>query len=100
MTATLAGRYRRKWRGRKQEQKMSSEEPEAGTLERHYRVTLDFRLLVREITPELCRESFFFNEEKYSADDPDFREMVGRQRRLYALLRKDRRVLERYCSRC
>ena len=75
---------------------MSSDEPEVGTLERHYRVTLDFRLLAREITPELCRESFFFNEDKYRADDPDFREMVERQRRLYALLRKNRQVLERY----
>ena len=31
--------------------------PEAGTLERHYRVTLDFRLLVRAITPEVCGEA-------------------------------------------
>jgi hypothetical protein len=81
---------------KKQEGKGSSDESEVGTLERHYRVTLDFRLLAREITPELCRESFFFKEEKYKADDPDSLEVVGRQRRLYALLRKNRRVFERY----
>jgi hypothetical protein len=75
---------------------VSSDEPEAGTLERHYRVTLDFRLLIREVTPELCRESFFFNEEQYGTGGADFKEIVGRQRRLYALLRKNRRVFERY----
>lgn len=81
---------------KKQEGKGGSDEPEVGTLERHYRVTLDFRLLAREITPELCRESFFFNDEKYEAGGTDFQEIVERQRRLYALLRKNRRVLERY----
>jgi len=81
---------------KKQEDEVSSDESEVGTLERHYRVTLDFRLLAREITPELCRESFFFNDESASARGPDFREMVERQRRLYALLRKNRQVLEQY----
>lgn len=65
-------------------------------LERHYRVTLDFRLLVSEITPELCRESFFFNDGIGSSDEPHLGENVERQRRLYRLLRDDEPVLERY----
>jgi hypothetical protein len=68
--------------------------PSAGTLERHYRVTLDFRLLAGEITPELCRESFFFNDG--SGDEPHLGENVERQRRLYKLLWDDSGVLERY----
>jgi hypothetical protein len=42
----------------------SSCEPDEETLERHYRVTLNFRLLVRAIRLEFCRESF------YNADSP------------------------------
>jgi len=75
---------------------MSSGEPDSETLERHYRVTLDFRVLVRAITPEVCRESFFFNEESASAGEPHTRDNVERQRRLYELLRNNRPVLERY----
>jgi hypothetical protein len=71
---------------------MSSDEPEVGTLERHYRVTLDFRLLAREITPEVCRESFFFSDESDSAGEPNFQENIERQRRLYQLLRSDRQA--------
>jgi hypothetical protein len=71
-------------------------EPDAGTLERHYRVTLDFRLLVRAITPEVCRESFFFNDGSPSAGEPYFRENIERQRRLYALLLSNRPALEEY----
>ena len=67
-----------------------------GTIERHYRVTLDFRVLAREITPEVCRESFFFNDENASAGKPHFRENIERQRRLYRLLRDNRQVLEQY----
>lgn len=67
-----------------------------GTLERHYRVTLDFRLLAGEITPELCRESFFFSDGGERIDESDFEENVERQRRLYRLLRDDTSVLERY----
>lgn len=66
------------------------------TLERHYRVTLDFRVLVREITPEVCRESFFFNDENASAGEPHFRENIERQRRLYRLLRGNRQAPEQY----
>jgi hypothetical protein len=75
---------------------MSGGEPDAGTLERHYRVTLDFRLLAGEITSELCRESFFFNDGIGSSDEPHVGENVERQRRLYSLLRADSSVLEQY----
>ena len=74
----------------------SGGEPDVENLERHYRVTLDFRLLLRPLTPEVCRESPFFKEENASADEPDLRESVERQRRLLALLRNNERVLERY----
>lgn len=70
--------------------------PEAVTLERHYRVTLDFRLLVRAITPEVCGESFFFHDESPSAGGPHFRENVERQKRLYELLLGNRPALEAY----
>lgn len=70
--------------------------PDAGALERHYRVTLDFRLLAREITPEVCQESFFFNSKSESAGEPHFQENVERQRRLYQLLLGNRPVLEEY----
>jgi hypothetical protein len=36
----------------------SGGESDAESLERHYRVTLDFRLRLRPITPEVRRESF------------------------------------------
>jgi hypothetical protein len=68
----------------------------SGTLERHYRVTLDFRLLAGGITPELCRESFFFSNEGGRIDESHLEENVERQRRLYSLLRADSGVLERY----
>lgn len=74
----------------------SSDETDVETLERHYRVTLDFRLLLRPLTPEVCRESFFFNDGSASAGEPHFRENIERQRRLYKLLRGDRETLERY----
>jgi hypothetical protein len=75
---------------------MSSGEAGAETLERHYRVTLDFRLLLRPITAEACRESYFFNERSASDGEPSFRESVERQRRLYRLLRGDPETLEKY----
>lgn len=75
---------------------MSDGEPDVESLERHYRVTLDFRLRLRPLTPEVCRESFFFKGENASADEPHLRESVERQRRLLALLLKDERALERY----
>jgi hypothetical protein len=71
-------------------------EPDADTLERHYRVTLDFRLLVGESTPELCQESFFFSDESEHGGEPHLSENVERQRRLYRLLRDEGPVLERY----
>lgn len=75
---------------------MSNGESDIETLERHYRVTLDFRLLLRPITPEVCQESFFFNDSSASVGEPHFRENIERQRRLYRLLRNDGAVLERY----
>lgn len=71
-------------------------ESDAGTLERHYRVTLDLRLLVRAIMPEVCQESFFFNDKSVSAGEPYFQENIERQRRLYALLLSNRPALEEY----
>jgi sulfur relay (sulfurtransferase) DsrC/TusE family protein len=35
---------------------MNRDEHETETLELHYRVTLDFRMLVKAITPEVCVE--------------------------------------------
>lgn len=75
---------------------MSSGEADIETLERYYRVTLDFRVLVRGLTPEVFRESFFFNERRAAGDDPDRRENIERQWRLYELLRNNQPVLEQY----
>jgi hypothetical protein len=75
---------------------MSSGESDIEALERHYRVTLDFRLLLRPLTPEVCQESFYFSDRSKSAGEPHFRENIERQRRLYRLLRNDRAVLEQY----
>jgi hypothetical protein len=75
---------------------MGDGEADTGTLERHYRVTLDFRLLAGEITPELCRESLFFSDKGERIDESDLEENVERHRRLYRLLRADSRVLEQY----
>ena len=75
---------------------MDSGEPDAEITERHYRVVLEFRVLVRGITPEVCRESFFFNGGNESAGEPDYLENVERQRRLYELLLRDRAALEQY----
>jgi hypothetical protein len=72
---------------------------EAETVEKHYRVVLDFRVLVREITPEVCQESFFFNDRCESAGEPYFQENIERQRRLYELLRGNREALEQYLLR-
>jgi hypothetical protein len=75
---------------------MSNGEHDVESLERHYRITLDFHLLLRPITPEVCQESFYFNDKSTSAGEPHFRENIERQRRLYMLLRNDQAVLERY----
>ena len=63
--------------------------------ERHYRITLDFRLHLRPFTPEPCRERFY-DRGSALAREPYSGEEVERQRRLYALLRKNKDVLERY----
>ncbi len=73
----------------------SGGEADMGSPERHYRITLDFRLLLRPFTPEPCRESFF-DRGSALAREPYSGEEIERQRRLYALLRKNKDVLERY----
>jgi hypothetical protein len=75
---------------------MSSGETDEETPERHYRVTLDFRLLIRPITSKVCRESVLFNDGSASAGESHFLEDIERQRRLYGLLRNDGAALERY----
>jgi hypothetical protein len=75
---------------------MSIEEHETETLEKHYRVTLDFKVLVRDITPEVCQESFFFNNESDSSGEPYYQEIIERQRRLYYLLRNNPSLLDQY----
>lgn len=60
---------------------MNHDESEPDTLEMHYRVTLDFRMLVRPITPEVCQASFFFNTQRPSAAEPDYQENVERSTR-------------------
>jgi hypothetical protein len=75
---------------------MDSVENETETLERHYRVILDFRMLIRDITPEVCQESLSFNDQCNSAGEPSFQEFIERQRRLYQLLRSNPSLLEQY----
>lgn len=74
----------------------SGGESDVESLERHYRVTLEFRLRLRPFTSEVCQEGFFFDDGSASAGEPDLRENVERQRRLYTLLRDNEQVLERY----
>ena len=74
----------------------SGGETDEETLERHYRITLDFRLLIRPFTPEVGREGFPFDDRDALAGEPYSHEKVERQRRLYALLLNDERALERY----
>lgn len=75
---------------------MSRDENDTETLELHYQVTLDFRMLVRDINAEVCQESFFFNDQDPSASEPHFQENIERQRRLYRLLRNNRPLLDQY----
>ena len=75
---------------------MNSDEHNRDTLERHYRVTLDFRMLVRDINYEVCQESLSFNDQCKSASEPSFQEFIERQRRLYQLLRNNHSLLEQY----
>jgi hypothetical protein len=75
---------------------MNRDEHETDRLEIHYRVTLDFRMLVRPITHDICQESFFFNDKSVSAGEPSFQENIERQRRLYQLLRDNWPLLEQY----
>jgi hypothetical protein len=72
------------------------EESETGTLEKHYQVTMDFKMLIRPITPEVCQESFFFSDKSASVDEPYFRENIERLKRLYKLLLNNQTVLEQY----
>jgi hypothetical protein len=75
---------------------MDQEEPHTDTLERYYRVTLDFRLLARPITPEVCQESLFFNAKVSTEEEPIFEENVERLRRLYKLLLNNPQALQQY----
>jgi hypothetical protein len=75
---------------------VNSDKHDIGTLDMHYRVILDFRILVRDITPEVCQESFFFNGKSLLAGEPDFQENIERQQRLYKLLRNNRELFEQY----
>lgn len=75
---------------------MDQEEPHTDTLERYYRVTMDFRLLARPITPEVCQESLFFNANVSPEEEPVYLENVERLRRLYKLLLDNPKVLEEF----
>jgi hypothetical protein len=75
---------------------MNSDEHEIETQELHYRVTLDFRMLIRPITPEVCQESLFFNAQCAPEEEPIFEENVERLRRLHKLLLNNQKVLEQY----
>lgn len=75
---------------------MNQEEPATDTLEKHYRVMLDFRMLVRPITQEVCQESFFFKAKDSPEEEPIYHENVERLRRLYKLLLDNPKVLEEY----
>ena len=75
---------------------MNSDESEPDTLEKHYRVTLDFKMLVRPITPEVCQESFFFNDNDKVKEEANFNEKIERQKRLYKLLRNNQSLLDQY----
>src|SRR5438874_12060992 len=75
---------------------MNQEEPETDALVKHYRLTLDFRVLARPITTEVCQESFFYDDKSSSEDDPYFRDNIKRLQRLYKLLLSNQAVLEQY----
>jgi hypothetical protein len=81
---------------------MNQEESKTDTLEKHYRVTLDFKMLIREITPEVCQESFYLGDkykgegEDEGEDEAELTERIDRQKRLYKLLREDKQAMEQY----
>jgi hypothetical protein len=75
---------------------MSQGEAETDALERYYRVTMDFRMLARPITPEVCQESLFFNAKVSPEEEPIYLENVERLRRLYKVLLDNPKVLEEY----
>jgi hypothetical protein len=75
---------------------VNSDEYDTEIQEIHYRVTMDFRMLIRPITPEVCQESFFFNGKGTEADEPDLQENIERLQRLYKLLLNNQKALEQY----
>ena len=75
---------------------MNSDEHDIETQELHYRVTMDFRMLIRPITPEVCEESLFFKVKCAPEEEPIFKENVERLRRLYKLLLNNQKALEQY----
>ena len=76
--------------------KKETKQTDAETIEKHYRLTMDFRLLVRPITSEVCKESFHYDEKTDTEDNPDYRERVEMARRLHRLLLSNRAILEEY----
>ncbi|HKC63538.1 MAG TPA: hypothetical protein VKB86_07865, partial [Pyrinomonadaceae bacterium] len=76
--------------------KKETKQTDAKTIEKHYRLTLDFRLLVRPITSEVCKESFHYDEKTDTEDNPDYQERVERSQRLHRLLLSNRAILEEY----
>lgn len=75
---------------------MNSDEHNTDTQELHYRVTMDFRMLIRPITPEVCEESLFFKVQCAPEEALTFEENVERLQRLYKLLRNNQKALEQY----
>lgn len=75
---------------------MNQGELDTDVLEKHYRVILDFRMLIRPITPEVCQESLFFKAQCTPEEEPIFEENLERLRRLYKLLLKNPQALEQY----
>src|SRR4051794_19420171 len=57
---------------------------------------MDFRMLIRPITPEVCQESFFFKSKDTPADEAALQENIERLRRLYKLLLNNQKALEQY----
>jgi hypothetical protein len=57
---------------------VNNDEHETETQELHYRVTMDFRMLIRPITPKVCQESFFFKAKGTPADETALQENIER----------------------
>ncbi|MCA1568295.1 MAG: hypothetical protein LC803_22150 [Acidobacteria bacterium] len=69
---------------------MSSSEPDTITVEKHYRMTLDFRVLVGDVSKD--------GVERDGDDAEGAREHLERQRRLLCALLRDERVLDEFMT--